>query len=334
MTSHLQHRCVVRAMTESDWPAVQVGFTHSFIDHRTPAVWAWRYQWHLPNQSGWRGWISQAPDGSVAAFVGASVHRCWLQGQEQTLLLAGDHYSHPVWRSRAGTSRQGPFVLTEREFHTACAHEAALAVGIGLDRRVRLGVLSGACTPYKGGHWWRLPLTVVQGKDRGYTIQVLPTNFAELTWDALWAERRQGLLAALVRNQKFLAWRFDDRQGRTYWRFALWSVASAAPVGFIVLTPAEPGRAILVDLMLPEQPQAVRDAWFQVACWLQERGISQVDTLLGCACAAHHWLPMLGFTPIAPPLPVQPIYRCYAPLPNGIDFDRDYAFTLADSDLY
>lgn len=330
MTNPPQAPCIVRAMTASDWPAVQAGFMHSFVAHRTPQVWAWRYQWHQPHQTGWRGWISQAPDGSVAAFFGASVHRCWVQGQEQPLLIARDNYSHPLWRSHSGASRQGIFISTEQAFHAACAQEAILCIGIGVDRRVRLSSLLGVCTPYQNGNWWRQSLSATPQQEHGYAIQALPTQFAEPSWDTLWAQYRQGLPIALVRDRAFLAWRFDDRQGQPYWRFALWSVTSAAPVGFVVLTPTEPGRAMLVDLVLPPQPQAIRDAWFQITCWLQTHGISQLDTFIGQACPARPWLPMLGFAPIAPPQPVQPVYRCYAPL----DFDSAYPFTLADSDLY
>jgi hypothetical protein len=324
-----------RAMTEADWPAVQTGFMHSFLDHRASAIWAWRYQQHLSNHSGWQAAISQVNDGTVAAFVGASVHRCWMQGQQWPLLLVRDHYSHPFWRGRIGTARQGPLVLAAKMFHAiADTNAVALAVGIGLDRTTRLEHLFGLCSLYQGGSWWQLTLPATHKPDYGYAVQVVHTDFSEPVWDSFWAERRQGIKAALVRDQAFLAWRFDDRQGRCYWRFALWSVLSAVPVGFVVFTPTAAGQAVLVDIMLPEQPQAVRDAWNQITQWLQQRGISQVSTFLGKACPAYPWLGRLGFVPTKPPLPVQAVYRSYSALPQGIDLDQDYAFTLADSDLY
>ncbi len=335
MTELLFADGVARAMTAADWPAVQAGFMHSFLDHRAPAIWAWRYQQHLPGHSGWQAAISQASDGAVAAFVGASVHRCWIQGQELPLLLARDHYSHPFWRGRVGTARQGPLMLAEQIFHTAAdANAVALAVGIGLERRARLEHLLGLCSLYQGGRWWQLTLPVGHQPEYGHAVQVVRTDFVEAGWNDFWVERRQGIKAALVRDQAFLAWRFDDRQGRCYWRFALWSVLSDAPVGFVVLTPTAAGQAILVDIMLPEQPQAIRDAWNQITQWLQARGISQVTTFLGKACPAYSWLARWGFVPLEAPLPVQAVYRSYRALPAGIDLDQDYAFTLADSDLY
>ncbi|MDD2610183.1 MAG: hypothetical protein PHX60_10935 [Giesbergeria sp.] len=326
---------VARAMTEADWPAVQAGFMHSFLDHRAPAIWAWRYQLHLPGQSGWIAAISQANDGTLAAFVGASVHRCWIHGQELPLLLVRDHYSHPLWRGRVGAARQGPLVMAAKTFHAmADANAVALAVGIGLDRTTRLEHLLGLCSLYQNGSWWQLTLPAAHKPNYGHAVQVLATDFSEPIWNDFWAERRQGLKAALVRDQAFLAWRFADRQGRCYWRFALWSVLSAVPVGFVVLTPTDAGQAVLVDIMLPEQPQAVRDAWNPIVQWLQARGISQVRTFLGKACPAYAWLARWGFVPLEAPLPVQAVYRSYSALPEGIDLNQDYAFTLADSDLY
>ena len=321
---------LTRPMTAADWPAVEAGFAHSFLDCRAPAIWDWRFQQHLPAQSGWRGWITEMPNGDVAAFIGGSVHRGWLHAQDATFILARDNYSHPRWRSQAGGARHGLFARTEQAFHAACAADSSLCLGIGLDRRVKLDSLLGISTPYTRGQWWRAALAAIE--PLGCSCLALPTHFSESTWNHLWRQRRTQLTMSLVRDQAFLAWRFDERQGQTYWRFGLWSVTSSTPLGYLVITPLEAGRAVLVDCVLPEQPEAIRDGMRQINAWLVERGIRQLETFLGRACPEQVYLPMLGFQQCTPPLPVMPAYRIYSGLAE--DFEQHYAFTLADSDLY
>jgi hypothetical protein len=319
-------------MTDADWPAVEAGYAHSFMDCRAPQVWDWRYQRQVPQQAGWVGWITQAPDGAVAAFIGGSVHRGWVHGAEHPFILARDSFSHPRWRAQAG-ARRGPFTRTEAAFNLACDTEAAICLGFALDRRVRLGTLAGACRPYAQGQWWQAPLTS-QIEPVECVCQALGTDFSESVWDALWHQRRGRIRMGLVRDQAFLSWRFDARQGRTYWRLGLWSVTSPTPLGYVVITPTQPGTAMMVDCALPDSPAALRDGLRQISHWLTQRGVMRLDTFCGAACPEAPLLPLLGFVPAPAPQPVLPVYRDYGRVRGLCDVEHDYAFTLADSDLY
>ena len=319
---------VLRPMQDADWPAVEAGYAHSFMDCRAPQVWDWRFRRHDPQA--WCGWVAVSPEGELACFIGASAHRLWLAGQEAQVLVARDHYSLPAWRVGV---RQTPFVRTEHAFHAHAATSARLCLGMGLDRRVRRGAALGVNTVYTSGQWLQIQLP--RAVDRpGCSLQVRSTHFDEPGWDRLWAHRRQRTPLSLVRDREFLAWRFHDAQGRTYWRFALHSLAQPDPLGYLVLTPQGPNQAVLVDAALPVAPQQVRDALAQVAQWLARLGVHHILSFMGPACPEFGLLRAAGFTPTPPPQPVLPVYRLYQPLPDGLDFERDYAFTLADSDLY
>jgi hypothetical protein len=216
-------------MTDADWPAVEGGYAHSLIDCRAPQVWDWRYQRHVPQQAGWVGWITQAPDGAVAAFIGGSVHRGWVHGAEHPFILARDSFSHPRWRAQAG-ARRGPFTRTEAAFNLACDTEAAICLGFALDRRVRLGTLAGACRPYAQGQWWQAPLTsqiepvecVCQALGTIFRIRGMPCGTSGGRMQR-WDGARPG----------FLSWRFDAaKAGPGDWacgrwppptRWAMWS---------------------------------------------------------------------------------------------------------------
>jgi hypothetical protein len=139
---------------------------------------------------------------------------------------------------------------------------------------------------------------------------------------------------SLVRDSQFLAWRFADQQGKTYWRFGLHGLDSQTPLGYIVLTMAEPNRAILVDAILPNTIEQARDGLVQINRWLFSKGVRSVDTFCGTACPENLVWTAMGLRSIDSPLPVMPVYRIYDSAISDLRFIQDYAFTLADSDLF
>lgn len=327
----------LRPLVSTDWPAVEAGFTHSFTDCRPPAIWDWRFQRQSPVitlSQGHSGMVVTDEDAEVAAFVGASHHRGWLYGQEIPLRRASDHFTHPRWRAQL-SGRRGLFLQTETAYLTECLASGSLCLGIGLARRVRLGHLGGGLShPYASGEWWRAGLTPPE--QPGRSVQVRATDFRDSGWDELWQERRQQQRAGLIRDGAFLRWRFDDRQGRPYWRFALHHWLSDTPLGYVILTaagPAQPQRAMLVDAVLPADLQQGRDAWGQISLWLQRRGVSEVITYAAPANPDYPRWPGLGFQRIAAPLPVAGVFLPTPQLPAAA-FESDYTFTLADSDLF
>jgi hypothetical protein len=327
----------LRPLTVPDWPAVEASFTHSFTDCRPGSIWDWRFQRQLPTtpEQGYSGMVVTDNGPEVAAFVGASHHRGWLYGQEIPLRRASDHFTHPGWRAQL-SGRRGLFLQTEAAYLNDCLASGSLCLGIGLERRVRLGHLGGGLShPYASGEWWRSRLTPPE--QPGRSVLLAATDFADTAiWDALWQERRQTQRAGLIRDGAFLRWRFDDRQGRPYWRFALRHWFSPTPLGYLVLTaagPRQPHQAMLVDAVLPTDPQLARDAWAQLGLWLKARGIDEVLTYTAPACPEYPLWPALGFLPSATPLPVAGVFLPTPQLPAAA-FERDYAFTLADSDLF
>lgn len=335
------------------WAAIEAGFAHSFKDCRPPEVWAWRYQRPTPGAAaagpggpedpGCLGCLGVAlyaepagPD-TLAAFIGASVHRGWCAAGPARFLLARDHFSAPQLRGPA-LSRRGAMAAAEAAFHGDCvANDAGWLFGVAVERWARLSALQGKTRISTGGQWYRSQLR--PGQAAASLCVVRQADFKDPAWDHFWQQRQTRVACSVVRDASFLAWRFDARQGRDYWCLALHSLLAEAPLGFLVLTTAaphqaDPGVAVLVDLALPENPQLAVHAWGQAQAWLLAHGISRVDTLAAAALPERRLLPYLGFVPCPPPLPVLPVFASYA---AGLDpeyLEAHYAYTLADSDLY
>lgn len=318
----------VREMTDADWPLVQAGFAHSFLDCHTPETWDWKFRTHQPQA--WRGWVACHPQDGVIAFLGATAHRAQLNGTEATVLHGSDSFSHPQWRNGG---KHSPYVHMETAFQAHQRGFAVLGLGFGLNRRMKLGFLAGNLQPFQGGAWLQSPV-VPSTAQPGCSVQLGIAHFEHTEWTELWAQRSQQVRWSLVRDQAFLAWRFDPRQGHIYHCFALRSATAPIPLGYMVWRLTGGTQAVLVDCVLPTQPQQVRDAWTQLVHWLGRQGITQVVTYMANACPEQRALRQLGWSSCPPPLPVLPGFTLYSSQCSAQDINQHYALTLADTDLY
>lgn len=318
----------VREMAHADWPLAQAGFAHSFLDCHTPETWAWKFRTDKPNA--WRAWIACHPQDGVIAFLGATAHRAQLNRAEVVVLHGSDSFSHPQWRNGG---KHSPYVQMETAFHAHQSGFASLSLGFGLNRRMKLGFLTGNLQPFQGGTWLHSPVEPTAAQP-GCSVQLCITHFEHPEWTELWVQRSQQVRWSLVRDQTFLAWRFDPRQGHSYHRFAVRSATFPVPLGYMVLRIIGGTQAVLVDCVLPTQPQQARDAWTQLAHWLERQGISEVVTYMASACPEQRSLRQLGWSTCPSPLPVIPGFTLYGTQCSALDINQHYALTLADTDLY
>lgn len=319
-----------RAVTHADWPRVQAGFAHSFLNCHTPETWAWKFRTH--DDRGWRGWIAQEKSTqAVVAFLGGSVHSAQLGDKSAPIVLPSDSYSHPNWRSGG---KRSPYIVNETAFHTHQRGFAALSVGFGLDRRMQLAFrLQRNSHPFEGGAWMQF-LPTSGFPPHGCSIQLTSTDFTGSEWNALWQQRSRQKVWGLIRDQAFLSWRFDARQGHRYHRFAIRSATSAVPLGYVVLRLIGAGNAVLVDSVFPTALQQQRDTWNGLTAWLNQRGIKRVITFISRACPELQSLKDFGWTDCASPMPVMPGFTIYEQHLSQDEINHKYAMTLADSDLY
>lgn len=327
-----EQKISLRPMTEEDWPAVRAGFMHSFRDHRTDAVWDWRYQRTTPGS--WHAVVGATPNGEIATFVAGSCHRAWIRGRGPAMVaISRDNYTAPQWRG-ISSGRSGLFARATRLYFDSLPDDVSFGVGVGNVRSVRLTGRLGIDQPCKAAAWHHC--TPSQELLRGSSCLIHPCKFSADTaaWNRLWETRKHVQRAGLVRDGDFLAWRFDARQGNEYWCFSIRSAFVPDPLGYLVLTPYGTNAAMLVDAVLPQRPEQVRDAWAQVCARLGERGIARIWTLMSSANPEATLLPFMGFRPSDPPLAVLPAYWTDPACPDTATFERDYCFTLADSDLF
>lgn len=298
-------------------------FAHAFTDCRTTEMWLWRYR---ENPDGAYGYVAEQ-DGRIAAFCGATVHRAKLGDGEGRILAVRDTFSLPNIRALA-SGQKNIFSRTATAFFATTDFD--FCVGFSADRHYRLGELTLGYHTFPGARW----LSARLAPGGAHFAGVKPISTFDSGFDQLWQMRSPTIGLGIVRDGRFLSWRFDQRQGREYWCFAAHSPFQATPIGYVALTPANNGRAILVDACWPEQIQVAHHFWGHIQDWLIERSIHRVETF--CLMSSYDWplWQQLNFSPIERPLSTMPTFQLLGGRGSKEIVSNSYHLTLADSDLY
>ncbi len=326
------HNFSTRQAKRSDWPHIQEAFARSFSTFRSKQTWDWRYHLGSRNDEQISCAVCLNAVDDIVGFVGGTVHAGVLQGRPIQVVIARDAFSVPNLVSSLGP-RSSPFIWAEKCFHQHNAHQHALALGFGTQRRTRLGIRLGLAQPFTNGQWLGVDL-LGASTISGVSCRVAPTDFSSALWNSFWVHRSPSIHLGIVRNQPFLHWRYHAAQGRTYWSFAISTFESEVPVGFVVLTTKSAGTAIVVDIACNSGFKVLRDALQQIQRWLFFRGFKRVEMFSSRGCPEFDLWPALGFQSIRFDWPSVPVFNSYDFVVNQSEVNQLYAMNLGDSDLF
>lgn len=329
MTSALNIRPAIAA----DWHAIEALHAHRARVNRSPQAWHWRYgdgSQPAPERLGVVAW---ADDTQLMAFASGRFYPAWAQGVQQLTFVLHDRIVRVSAPGAAATASDNLLDACDAALRKLSHLQVALCVSFVAEpvppSNERVGSNSELV--------WCECTIAAQAELPGCTCLVLPTQFMEPGWDALWVARSKTVSASMVRDQRYLAWRFGrcpvegGPSGGGYWSFAFWSISSANPLGYVVLRPGVAGVATMVDAVWPQQTQALRDGMRQVAAFLTERGITTIRTAMTTASPEFAYLGSLGFTPLRTKSSERIFVRL---LDGGGTQAAQWSVSLADSLLY
>lgn len=321
-----------RRPSASDWPAIEAGFAQAFVDARSPDVWGWRYRAVEAPKA--LAWMMPASDGSVLAFAGGTVRAGRVSGEDGRVLVPGDYFRHPVGGSMPGG--RGAMARTEAALYAEAGPQVALACNFRQARYARVSHrLGNGVMMLSDGQWLAADPSRCLTDESALSVCLRPTAFEDREWDAFWAVRCNRVRTGVVRDRRFLAWRFDRRWGEAYRAFAIRSVAVPCPLGFLVFRPDAEGRAmVLVDAALPPMLHEARHAWLQACRWLAGLGVTRVVTFSRPANPEHAWWSLLGWSPCAPLCDAVSVARTFSRAVSPAQLDAQLVMTLGDGDLY
>ena len=318
----------IRPYRSGDEEAILLGFARAFPMRRSMERWRAIYQ-EAPE--GARIMVGWAPTGEVAAHYAATAHRGLLGDAAVLTGHVRDVFSVPKYRSVRG-GRLGVFVETGRAFYNTWGRDFCCLYGFPSRRSFRMGQLLLGYTPFSRWQAWGLSL---EGRPSAHPapagIVREMASFNEL-FDDLWRRRKARVRLAVVRDSRFLGWRFGRAPGWPYWVWTFASYLASAILGYVVLRP-QSDKALLVDLCLPEDPRLASSFWWQVAEKLGWRGVRAVETWLSPSAPDLLALQALGFREVPTRPDLVPCFITFQPHLSPAWIDENFYFNMADSDL-
>lgn len=323
----------IRPWQPGDETAILAAFNRCFPSRRTVEEWRRIY---LDAPDGAEIMLCLAPTGELAAHYAATVHRALCDGSEVRVMMMRDAFTLPAYRGvRQG--RRALLSMVYGQILSSLTGPGRIVLGYGFpnQRHYRIGQLLMQYRPF--ANWWRGQCLLAHD-ERTVRRRTLtsPLTVREVAgfddaFDRLWRRAAGRYRFALIREARFLNWRFADTPKRSYWRFACAPFMSPELSGYLVFA-AHNELAWLVDWHLPGSPAACLAFWQEVAARLWSRGVRRVETWCAGAAPDLSSLTQLGFTAV-PRHEHFPSYSSYDPQLDPAWVEDHFHYNMADSDL-
>jgi len=328
-------RWVIRAYRPGDEGEILRLFRRVFGVDRSLDHWNWKFR---DNPAGRAIRLAEIPSGElVGQYAGLPVRMTW-GGRRlaftQIIDVMVDH------QFRLGLKRPGLFSALANRFIADYGGPDKISCGYGFPtpEALRIGQRVARYTPLhpvvslvkslgRDGRdrlSWRVGLFRIDEVDRfGREI------------DLLWAQVRPELPAAIVRDGRYLNWRYAGCPDVRYRMLGAWHRVTGALAGAAILRLGVRGEPIaaLVDWLVPERATAVARALLhRCDAMAREAGMERVTAWFPPYGRTSRWLRESGYRAEAT------IYQLVA-LPTSPAISLDWArerwyYTMGDSDVY
>ncbi len=326
---------VVRPYVPGDEHGIVALFARVFGTSAPPrdlAWWRWEFAADTPAQ------IMLALDGESGAVIAqyaALVMRFSVEGRDEVVTQPLDSMVDPQWRG------SGAFVATAKRYFEVFGNAAHCLASYGFPnaRACRLGRRALGYVPtfapittlhanlFADGGWRRLAA-------QPPALRVCEVARYGPEVDALWAANRARYPFALVRDARYLNWRFADAPVSHRLFLAVDRTTSAVRAAFVLRERwcADSIVALADYLAAPDDDAALHTALAFAVAQATQRGFGRVETWLSphSPLFARARNLGLGCEP-APSTMVARFYRPRAPLQWYLD---RWHFTIGDSDVF
>lgn len=317
-----------RPYTPADEAVVLDAWQAAFGKPMDPAIWRWKFH---DNPYGRQMMMALNTEKEpIAMYNGIPVAGNW-QGQAVRFTQLIDHFSHPAFRRPVG-GRKGIFVLLAEHFFDCWGdgqEGSAWHYGFPGKKHFQLGALFldyERVQPFAFFHFhprkltrWRWP-----GRDAWTPMHTFGEEF-----DQLWLEVQAHYPFSMVRDRRFVQWRFGDHPAQKY-ELLGWREKQGSLGAYIAYT-REGAFARVIDYLGPPPSSA---SWRALGWYWQQQGIKDVAFWLPQGHFLTEFLHACGLKVQAEPLGVIPGGRSFAPLLSHRWVHDHLFFTQADLDLY
>lgn len=278
--------------------------------------WEWKYEANPFNPDGGPHIMLLQTHGEVVALYGRLLFRIVTDGTERHVDHGCDLVVHPAYRGRGLSARLRDPEYIESTIHFSWQNEATYRVasrdgtaGVPFVSLVKPFDVASAVQHVLGENWFSQAAAAVIGTAaralprfhrRNATSEVLVTQIASFDdrFDRLWQRACRDHRVMLVRDRRYLDWRFTQRPDARY--VILAATIASEVVGYMVTRVAERDgerRGYLVDFLVQgSSPRLFAALLETVTAHLRQEGAAAAN----CAMAVAPYRRMLyrhGFVP-------------------------------------
>lgn len=329
-------RWEIRGYREGDEPDILSLFALVFGEEsrRSESIWRWIYK-ENPAGTPVIGIARDRTNGTLVSHGAVIPLAGLLRGRPVRFGLAMDAMTHPNYRG-AMLGRRGAFLQMARFVIERIVPSIAFAYGFPGERHLRLGGIELGYRPIGAPAHLARELGAgapPPGRGRLFGPRVRPFRSFGRSADALWRRVRVDYPFSLVRDARYLNWRFRDNPVRKYHFFAL-----TGPLGdwrgWLVLS-IEEKAARIVDLLLPRRLPAGAEGLVEEALAFAARsGAATASVFMPAHSPARPLIDRLGFEPIESEGEPILAVRLHDPSVRPEDVAAEFHYQMGDSDMY
>ena len=323
----------IREYIDSDEEAVRSLWKSAFGRDINPGIWRWKY--HRPF-FGRRMLLCVNERDLPVVMFSCLPYPALYHGRIVNIGHAVDSMSHPGYRGHM-RGRNGLFVLTTKKFFEQFGHKDDLIFIYGFpgERHFRLGsILLNYTRLTKPLLYFAWPSGYLKRRLRLFKGSVRLIEGQDWRLDGFARRMAQYYPFAVLRDSRFMNWRYDLHPLFSYQIFSYGSILGKKMNGYMVVR-YEENVATIVDMVISPKNGDMPDFLEKVCGEIKERGINLVRTWLPKGHFLANALISSGITPDNEPFGIIPaaVEKDFDP---GLSHKRameELFYTMADGDL-
>lgn len=323
-----KEKFTIRPYEDSDQTAVLALWADVFGKELPESLWRWKYS---ENPYGHRIMLSVKPSGEILAFFGGIPYLSNWDGRKIEMLQLMDIMSHPWYRGG------GFFVRTVLAFIETYTGMDASPLLYGFPGRQHFDI-GEKYLQYRhikeGAVYLEADLSDRPADSGPYPVEASPVRYADEVFDRLWEQCRPYYPLAVIRDRRFVKWRFFDHPQREYEIWGCYDAPGRELKGYAAVTMDEENRPVIADWLCVPEKQRVAGFLAGLMSAYQQRGKTRLITWLPSGCGFTEMFVSAGFCLQPEPIGFIPTARSFA-RELSIEWVLDHIYyTMADGDLF
>ena len=311
-------------------------FKTAYGKDRSPAYWRWKY---CDNPAGQQIMLAVTEAGEVVGQYAAVP--AWAASGGRRYLLSQAVESMVEHRFRRGLKNPGLQVTLVRRFYEAYmgADAGAMAYGFPIPVYCRLLVRTGVCTVLHRVVQLEREL-IADARDLGRGLTALRYRIEQVSRfpaavDRLWRRCQQELPLAIIRDSRYLNWRYAECPGAPYTMLLATDRWTGQIVGAAVVRLGFEGRPVasLVDWLVPVARRNLAEALLgRCHALASVSGQSRMEAWFPEHASQFQFLKARGYRPT--PTQYEIVVEPFVPELSREWVGGHWYYTMGDSDIY